>query len=100
MREVLLGDEPLTLEIVAEVARRQRTVGLAPAAAARMARSRSFIEQLVQVDAGGPSVYGVNTGFGALAEVRISGGQIRELQKNLVRSHAAGTGPPLAREVV
>src|SRR5262249_43814359 len=44
--------------------------------------------------------YGVNTGFGALAEVRISPGQIAELQRNLVRSHAAGVGPPLATDAV
>jgi histidine ammonia-lyase len=45
-------------------------------------------------------VYGVNTGFGALAEVRISATQIVELQKNLVRSHSVGVGDPLPTDVV
>ena len=45
-------------------------------------------------------MYGVNTGFGALAEVRIDAESIRELQQNLVRSHAAGVGEPLPRAVV
>jgi len=56
-----------------------------------------------EVVAGGdaaPAVYGVNTGFGALAEVRISAAQVKQLQKNLVRSHAAGVGAPLPREAV
>src|SRR5262249_60117237 len=50
--------------------------------------------------AGAPAVYGVNTGFGALAEVRISPGEIAALQKNLVRSHAAGVGAPLPTDAV
>ena len=43
----------------------------------------------------GPAVYGVNTGFGALAETRIQEGDVRALQRNLVRSHSCGVGPDL-----
>src|SRR5215470_20384815 len=100
MTELLLGEETLTIEAIGAVARHGRKVVLSKPARQRIERARAYVDHVV---AGGPqasNVYGVNTGFGALAEVRISPGQIRELQKNLVRSHAAGVGAPLAREVV
>jgi histidine ammonia-lyase len=62
-----------------------------------MSASRAVIERAV---AEGETVYGVNTGFGDLADVRIEPGQTAELQRNLVRSHAAGVGEPLPAEVV
>src|SRR4029078_53163 len=46
------------------------------------------------------AVYGVNTGFGFLADVRISAAEVRALQRNLIRSHAAGVGAPLPQPVV
>jgi histidine ammonia-lyase len=100
MRELTLGETPLSLEAIAQVARQGLKVVLGVSARQRMARSRAFIEQVVAGGPQAPNVYGVNTGFGALAEVRISPAQIRELQQNLVRSHAAGVGAPLEREVV
>jgi len=96
----VLGEEPLTLEAIAEVARACRSVRLGPAARARMVRARGIVDEIAAGGAAAPAVYGVNTGFGALAEVRISPGQILELQRNLVRSHAAGVGPPLATDAV
>jgi histidine ammonia-lyase len=68
-------------------------VELAPAARARMLASRAVIERLIE---SGDAVYGVNTGFGKLASVRISREQIGELQVNLVRSHACGLGAALS----
>src|SRR2546426_508114 len=68
-------------------------VALASHARASMEASRAVIERLV---ASNTTVYGVNTGFGELSEVRISPDQIRELQLNLVRSHACGVGAPLS----
>jgi histidine ammonia-lyase len=62
-----------------------------------MAASRAVIEQAI---ASGETVYGVTTGFGDLADVRISPEQTATLQRNLVRSHAAGVGEPLPEEVV
>ena len=87
----------LTIDHVIEVARGRRPVALDPAAAERMQATRAVIERLV-VD--GATVYGVTTGFGDLAGVRIEPGQAAELQRNLVRSHAAGVGDPLPDEVV
>ena len=92
-----LSGRDLTIDDVVEVARDGRTVSLDPEAALRMAASRSVIERLV---ADGATVYGVTTGFGDLADVRIDPSETEELQRNLVRSHAAGVGDPLPAEIV
>jgi histidine ammonia-lyase len=95
--EIVLTGAHLTLEAVEAVARRAAVARLDPAARARMAEARAVIEGLV---AAGEVVYGVTTGFGALASQTVSPGQARQLQVNLLMSHAAGVGPPLPREVV
>ena len=95
-----LGDDDLTLEALAEVARGNRKVEIGSAASARMARARGVVDEVVAGGDAAPAVYGVNTGFGALAEVRISAKQVAQLQVNLVRSHAAGVGQPLPRDAV
>jgi histidine ammonia-lyase len=65
-----------------------------------MDRARAVVDAVVAGGDAAPAVYGVNTGFGALAEVRISAGEVTRLQQNLVRSHASGVGQPLPRESV
>ena len=95
-----LGEDVLTLEALAEVARDRRRVVLAPSARRRMEASRAAVERIASGGARAPRVYGVNTGFGALAEVAIDPDSVRELQRNLVRSHAAGVGDPLPTDVV
>lgn len=90
-----LGSEPLTLESIAAVARDYRSVAPGPSSITAMDRSRAVVDAIVAGGAEAPAVYGVNTGFGALAEVRISPSQIVELQQNLVRSHSVGVGEPL-----
>jgi len=92
-----LTGRDLTIDNVIEVARGRRTVALDPDAARRMAGTRAVIDRLV---ADGATVYGVTTGFGDLADVRIEPEQTAELQRNLVRSHAAGVGDALPDEVV
>jgi len=99
-RQFLLGEMSLTLDAIADVAVRRRPVALAPSARARIDAARRVVERIQQGGDGAPAVYGVNTGFGFLADVRISADQIRDLQRNLVRSHAAGVGPSLPVEVV
>src|SRR5689334_23083331 len=99
--DVVLGDgQGLTLDAVVRVARSGARVRIGEAARARMAASRAVVDRLAAGGAAGPAVYGINTGFGALAEVRISPTQVAELQRNLVRSHAAGVGVPLPSEAV
>jgi histidine ammonia-lyase len=95
-----LGDEPLTLEILGEVARGGRRVEIGADAHAAMQRARGVVDRVVAGGDAAAAVYGVNTGFGALAEVRISADQVVQLQQNLVRSHAAGVGSPLSRDAV
>ncbi|MFN2417828.1 MAG: aromatic amino acid lyase, partial [Candidatus Limnocylindria bacterium] len=92
-----LSGRDLTIDNVIEVARGRRAVSVDSDAARRMRESRDVIERLV---ADGATVYGVTTGFGDLADVRIESSQTAELQRNLVRSHAAGVGHPLPDEVV
>ncbi|HKW62566.1 MAG TPA: histidine ammonia-lyase [Candidatus Acidoferrum sp.] len=92
MSALLTGND-LTFAQLYGVALRGETVGLAPAAVERMNASRAVVERLV---ASGATAYGINTGFGKLASVRISSEQVRQLQVNLVRSHASGVGEPLS----
>lgn len=88
-----LTGQPLSLSEIAEVAYGQTPIEVAPSAHARIRDSRKVIEDIV---AKGGVVYGVSTGFGKLSEVHIPAGELRQLQLNLVRSHACGIGRPLA----
>ncbi len=94
---VRLG-ERLSLEDLEAVARGTRSVVFEGPARQKVAAARRAIEKLCAAGDGGPAVYGVNTGFGALAETRISSVQVRELQRNLLVSHATGVGVPLSVE--
>jgi histidine ammonia-lyase len=100
MHPFRVGDEPLTLDVLAQVARGARKVEVGEQARAAMARSRAVVDAVVAGGDASPAVYGVNTGFGALAEVRISAAEVTRLQQNLVRSHSSGVGAPLPREAV
>lgn len=82
---------------VVAVARGDARVVLAPAAVEAMAASRAIVEGIEREQR---PVYGVSTGFGALATTFIAPARRAELQHALIRSHAAGAGPPVAREVV
>jgi histidine ammonia-lyase len=90
---VLLTGNDLTFAQLYAVALRGENAGLAHTAVERMNASRGVVERLL---ASGATAYGINTGFGKLASVRISPEQVRQLQVNLVRSHASGVGPPLS----
>jgi histidine ammonia-lyase len=98
-RPIELTGETLTLEDLNRGARGFPGVSftLAREALASVRRSRDFVESLL---AGSDQIYGVTTGFGRLAEVVIPPEERAELQRNLVRSHSAGVGRPLAREEV
>jgi len=90
---LILNGRPLTLSEIESVASGFRLVTIAPEAIARVAQSRQVIESILET---GQTVYGVNTGFGKLADVRIPAGSLTQLQTNLVRSHACGLGEPLS----
>jgi histidine ammonia-lyase len=89
---VLLDGDTLTLEEVHAVAQGRALPELAPDARERVRRSRALVE--ARLEDGEPH-YGINTGFGTLAEVRIARADLERLQRNLVLSHAAGVGAPL-----
>ena len=94
---VVLDGESLRIEQVPVVAVKGERAVLAPEAVAKMLRSREEVERVAASDA---PVYGVNTGVGQLAEVRIPAEDLAALQRNIVRSHACGVGEPMSREEV
>ncbi|WP_437903444.1 histidine ammonia-lyase [Sorangium sp. So ce327] len=96
---MLLG-RSLSLADLEEVARRGRPVAICAEARERAAASRRAIDAIAAAGDAAPAVYGINTGFGALAETRIADHDIRALQRNLVRSHACGVGPELGEAEV
>src|SRR5271156_4327526 len=93
MTTVQIDGEHLSFENLYKIVYSRASVEIASTARKRMEASRRVIERLIESDM---AVYGVNTGFGKMASVRISREQIGELQVNLVRSHACGVGAPLS----
>ncbi|MDE0420839.1 MAG: histidine ammonia-lyase [Gammaproteobacteria bacterium] len=94
---LVLGDEPLGLETIAAALNGPVEVSLHPEAVTRVEAAHRVLLQTVATDA---PVYGANTGFGRLALKRIPARDLRTLQLNLVRSHAAGVGEPIPDGVV
>lgn len=94
---IRLTGHDLAIKDVVAVARRNEPVGLDRGAARAVEAAAKYVRQLM---ASSEPVYGVTTGFGDLASVRVSAEDARALQRNLVRSHAVGTGDPLPDEVV
>jgi histidine ammonia-lyase len=93
LKALHINGNDLTPEAVREVAVERRSVLLDPNARASVDRARAVVDALV---AGNKVSYAITTGVGKLSDVRIAGEQIREMQVNLVRSHAVGVGEPLA----
>jgi histidine ammonia-lyase len=87
-----INGNDLTLEAVREVAVERRPVLLSADAREAVGRARAVVDEIVASDT---LAYAITTGVGKLSDVRIAGEQIRELQVNLVRSHAVGVGEPL-----
>src|SRR5882724_8018869 len=92
-----LRGQPLSLTELSAVALGGASVKVSKSARSRILASRKVIDDIVTRDA---VVYGVNTGFGKLSDVRIPPGELRDLQLNLIRSHACGIGPPLSEPEV
>ncbi len=87
-----LDGQPLSLDQINLVANGSMGAAIAPAARPRIAASQAVVERIVTSN---ETAYGINTGFGKLSDVRISTGDLQQLQRNLVRSHACGVGDPL-----
>ena len=97
MNTVIVGAGPVSFADVVDVARGGAAVELSPAAEAEISASRKVIDALAHDPA---PHYGVSTGFGALATRHIPAERRAQLQRSLVRSHAAGSGPEVEAEVV
>ncbi|MAJ48063.1 MAG: histidine ammonia-lyase [Planctomycetes bacterium TMED75] len=94
---VVLDGSPLSTEEVRLVAREHASAELSDGARTRVVAARQVVADAAEdVD----PVYGLNTGFGSLSKVRVTVDQVHEIQRNIVRSHAAGVGDPLPKDVV
>ena len=89
---IKLGTGRLSLKDLRAVAREAPTLGLDPDCMPRLEHSHAAVQRIL---ASGKAAYGINTGFGRLSQTRIPDGELEELQRNIVLSHAAGTGPML-----
>ena len=89
---VRLDGESLSLDDLSKIAEASEPVELDARAAARVTSSRVVVDARAE---GPEAAYGINTGFGSLADVRIAPADLAALQVNLLRSHAAGVGEPL-----
>src|SRR5688572_236019 len=87
----------LTLKDLRALIERPHPIALDPASHRAIDRSAAVVQAVIDR---GETVYGINTGFGALARTHIKNNQLTELQRRLVLSHAAGTGEPLADSIV
>jgi histidine ammonia-lyase len=95
--ELELDGHSLTIEAVAQAARHGAHARLALDARQRMEHSRRWVEEII---AAGAPVYGINTGFGIFSDRQISASETRQLQRNLLLSHAVALGDPFPVEVV
>src|SRR5450759_860044 len=89
---IFLDGSSLTLDQLLAIADDSETVALGPAARERVQASRAVVDRRARGD---EPAYGINTGFGSFAEVKIAPDALETLQVNLLRSHAAGLGDPL-----
>jgi histidine ammonia-lyase len=87
-----LNGQPLSLDEISQVAAGSMDAAIAPAALPRIAASQAVVQRII---ANNETAYGINTGFGKMSDVRVGIADLRQLQRNLVRSHACGLGEPL-----
>ncbi len=93
-----ISAQPLSLSDLDQILHGHAKIGLSPDAVARIQRCRNYLnEKLANSDR---PIYGINTGFGSLYHKNIPKHQLEQLQENLVKSHACGTGPEVPREIV
>jgi histidine ammonia-lyase len=97
MNTLKIGQRPLTLEDINRVALHGRKVELSPVAIKKIDKAYQFLQKQIKT---GQTLYGVNTGFGLLSNVKINSEDLEQLQYNLLRSHACGIGNYLRDEQV
>ncbi len=97
MQKVYLNGENLTIDDVVLISKGLAEVAIDDKTRKKMAKCRKFVDSILKKD---KAVYGINTGFGMLSDVRVEQKDLEALQINLIRSHAIGVGEPFKKEVV
>ena len=96
MKNIIIDGRSLTIDKIEQVARNNMKVELCEEAVERVKKSRTIVDEIVENN---KVIYGITTGFGKFADVTISQEDCKELQRNLIISHACGTGPNFKEEV-
>lgn len=94
-----INHQTLTIERIEEILRLKSSISLSQIAIESINNCRNYLDAIINKN-DGQLYYGINTGFGALCNVEISNNQIAELQENLVKSHACGTGEEIPQTIV
>ena len=93
-----IGSNPLDLSIIQDILRQDKKLVLSLDAESRIKKCRTYLDK--KITTASKPIYGINTGFGALYNVKIKGENLQKLQENLVMSHACGTGDEVPDEIV
>jgi histidine ammonia-lyase len=93
-----ISTEVLTLETLQEIIAEHKTLALSEEAKINIQQCRNYLDQ--KMASNDAPIYGINTGFGSLCNVKISNENLSQLQENLVKSHACGTGEEVPQEIV
>ena len=93
-----IDSNPLDLTILHEILSHEKKLQVSPNAIQRIEKCRAYLDEKMATVS--KPIYGINTGFGALHNVKIKGENLQKLQENLVMSHACGTGDEVSQEIV
>ncbi|WNM17958.1 histidine ammonia-lyase [Flavobacterium capsici] len=93
-----ISSEVLTLEVIQEIISQNKKLSLSEEARINIEKCRAYLDK--KMTANDAPIYGINTGFGSLCNVKISNENLSQLQENLVKSHACGTGDEVPHEIV
>ena len=94
----LIDDNPFTLDLVYELISKKTSINLSNVSREKIISCREYLDN--KIKSSQSPIYGINTGFGSLCDIKISSNNLKELQENLVRSHACGTGEIVPKNVV
>ena len=94
----LIDDNPFTLDLVYELISKKTSINLSNLSREKIISCREYLDN--KIKSSQSPIYGINTGFGSLCDIKISSNNLKELQENLVRSHACGTGEIVPKNVV
>lgn len=94
----IISSEHLSLQVIREILFQKKKLRLSEDSKISIISSRAYLDEKIRNNA--VPIYGINTGFGSLCDVKISSTQLRQLQENLVRSHSCGTGDLVEEPII